>query len=160
MATEGMKVVWNGQLVKQIVEKKMPRFMTAIGTTYTNMVKQDIRNSPRGGQNENVRGQKRSAPGEPPAPEFGDLIKSVRFQVRHTTSGWIVECGSTLRKAVYLEFGAARGRVMQARDVSGKFIKAKTMSWILYPRPVWGPAMMRLRSKMPEIVKRYIGGRN
>ena len=154
-----MKVVWNGERIVGIVDKKMPRLMSRIGSEYTNDVKQAVRNSPRGGENVNRRGQARSAPGEPPAPEDGDLIRSVRFQVRKTATGWLAECGSTLRKAVYLEFGAARGRIMQARDVSGKFIKAKTMSWILYPRPVWGPAILRLRSKMPAILAGIRGKR-
>jgi hypothetical protein len=152
-----MKVVWNAPRIEQIAGRQMPRLMTMIGTEYTNDVKRSMADSPRGGINVNKRGQRRSAPGEPPAPEFGDLIKSVRFVVRKTMAGWIVECGSTLRKAVYLEFGAARGRVMQARDMSGKFTQAKTMSWLLYPRPVWGPAMLRLRRQLPYIIGRLRG---
>jgi hypothetical protein len=153
-----MKVVWGGEKILGIVDKKMPTLMSKIGAEYTNDVKLSMRASPRGGPGVNVRGQKRSAPGEPPAPETGDLIRSIRFQVRKTAFGWVVECGSTLKYSVYLEFGAARGRVMQARDIAGKFIKSKTMSWILYPRPAWGPAILRLRAKMPSILKKF-GGR-
>jgi len=153
-----MKVVWAAPgMLERVAAKKMPRLMTAIGSEYTNMVKQMMRDSPRGGINRNKRGQKRSAPGEPPAPDTGDLIRSIRFQVNQVGGMWVMEAGSTLRKSVYLEFGAARGRVMQARDMAGKFTKAKTMSWILYPRPAWGPALLRLRSKLPAIIARYSG---
>jgi hypothetical protein len=150
-----MKVVFNPDIVRRIVDKKMPAFLAAVGSAYTNDVKLSMRSSPRGGINVNSRGQRRSAPGEPPAPDTGDLIKSIRFQVRQIGRRWLVECGSTLRKAVYLEFGAARGRVMQARNLSGKFTAGKTMSWILYPRPAWGPAMLRLRRAIPDIVRRF-----
>ena len=153
-----MKTVWNVETtLLSPLRGKLPRVGAAIGAEYTNDVKMSMRSSPRGGTNTNKRGQKRSAPGEPPAPEFGDLIRSIRFQVRKTMTGVVVECGSTLRKAVYLEFGAARGRVMQARDMSGKFTQAKTMSWVLFPRPVWGPAILRLRRKMPALLARLKG---
>lgn len=156
----GMKMVWNAEAIRRVAEAEMPRLMTIIATEYTNDVKQSMRNSPRGGTNVNSRGQRRSAPGEPPAPDTGDLIRSVRYVVRRTARGWVAECGSTLKKAVYLEFGAARGRIQQARDEAGKFIPGvKTMSWILYPRPVWGPAMLRLRAKMPAILARVRGPR-
>ena len=102
----------------------------------------------------NKRGQKRSGPGEPPAPETGDLIRNSRFQVRQVGGKYIMEAGNRLRKALYLEFGAARGRVMQARDLSGKFTKAKTMSWVLYPRPVWGPELLRIKARIPEFIAR------
>lgn len=159
--TAGMKVVLAPQNVRRIVNIRMPVLLAAIGAEYTKNVKLAMRNSPRSGPNTNPRGQKRSGPGEPPAPFTGDLIKSIRFQVRQSGDHWMVEMGSTLRKAVYLEFGAARGRVMQARDMSGRFTKAKTMSWILYPRPVWGPELLKLRSRIPQIINRFAarGGR-
>lgn len=153
-----MKTVWTADSkVLSVVDKKMLRFMNALGASYTRDVQNLMKTSPRGGVNKNSRGQSRSGPGEPPAPDKGDLIRSTRFVVRKTVIGWVMEAGSTLRKAVYLEFGAARGRVMQARDNSGKFTKAKTMSWILYPRPAWGPALLRLKANLPSLLAR-VGG--
>jgi len=147
-----VKVVWDTAALERLASDQVLRLLTQIGTKYTNNVKLAMRNSPRGGKNVNKRGQRRSGPGEPPAPEFSDLIKSVRFQVRQIGGRWVMEAGSTLRKAAYLEFGAARGRVMQARDISGKFTKAKTMSWVLYPRPVWGPELLKMRKEIPGLV--------
>jgi len=38
--------------------------------------------APRGGRNINFFGDPRSAPGEPPAQEFGDLLRDLRSPVR------------------------------------------------------------------------------
>jgi hypothetical protein len=152
---DSVKVVWAADdVIERMASANVLKLLTVIGTEYVKSVQLSMRNSPRGGPNVNKRGQKRSAPGEPPAPDTGDLIRNCRFQVRQVGGKYIMEGGNRLRKSLYLEYGAARGRVMQARDLSGKFTKAKTMSWILYPRPVWGPELLRIKARIPEFIAR------
>lgn len=152
---DSVKVVWAANdVIERMASANVLKLLTMIGSEYVKAVQLAMKNSPRSGSNVNKRGQKRSGPGEPPAPETGDLIRNSRFQVRQVGGKYIMEAGNRLRKALYLEYGAARGRVMQARDVSGKFTKAKTMSWILYPRPVWGPELLRIKTRIPEFIAR------
>jgi hypothetical protein len=152
---KNVKVVWTGNdVIERMAAAQVLKLLTVIGTQYIKAVQLAMRNSPRSGPGVNSRGQKRSGKGEPPAPDHGDLIRRCHFQIRQVGGRTMMEAGNFLRKAAYLEFGAARGRVMQARDLSGKFTKAKTMSWILYPRPVWGPELLRIKSRIPEFVKK------
>lgn len=152
---DNVKVVWEADdVITRLAAAQVLKLLTIIGTEYIKDVQLTMRNSPRGGKGLNSRGQRRSGPGEPPAPDTGDLIRNCHWQIRQVGGRFVMEAGNKLRKALYLEYGAARGRVMQARDMSGKFTKAKTMSWILYPRPVWGPALMRIRRRIPDFVAR------
>lgn len=153
--SDSVKVVWAADdIIERMASANVLKLLTVIGSEYVKAVQLAMRNSPRGGKNVNSRGQRRSGPGEPPAPDTGDLIRNCHFQVRQVGGKYIMEAGNRLRKALYLEYGAARGRVMQARDMSGKFTKAKTMSWVLYPRPVWGPELLRIKARIPDFVAR------
>lgn len=135
------------------VAGRLPAIMAAIGSEYANEVKRLMRDSPATGRTYRSsvsRAEHRaSAPGEPPAPDSGDLIKSVRFRVRRLPGGgWAAEVGSTLKKALYLEFGAARG----VRGASGK---VEAVQWILFPRPAWGPALRTVRARVPGIIRAF-----
>jgi hypothetical protein len=46
-----------------------------------------------------------SAPGEPPARPTGDLVRSIRTEVKKTLKGFFAVIGSNLKKAPALEFG-------------------------------------------------------
>ncbi len=83
-----------------------------------------------------------SAPGEPPAPDTGELVDSVTYQMRPVPGGgWAAEAGSRLKKAMYLEFGAAR-------------VTSEGATWILFPRPAWGPALRSLEPEINAVVRR------
>jgi len=140
-------------------QRKMPRMMTEIATKYANRVKRLMRDSPATGRIYK-RGRKvhqASAPGEPPAPDTGNLARSVRWRVREYEGGlWVAEVGSTLPYALYLEFGAARGVVgSQTGRGGGTPSRIKYVQWILFPRPAWGPALRAMRYEVPEIVRKY-----
>jgi hypothetical protein len=67
------------------------------------------------------------------------------WRVRNEGDRWFAEVGNDLPYALYLEYGAAKGNKSQ----SGKLT---TVSWVLYPRPVWYPALLRIRRRMDAIV--------
>lgn len=131
MSTGSFKVVFAADTIERRGDEFAKRLAATVGSEYTNDVKQRMINSPRTGENVNFRGQQRSAPGEPPAPEHGDLVRQTRFTVRKTPLGWIAECGNTLKKALWLEYGTER----------------------MQPRPVWGPALQALRQRIPQIIQ-------
>jgi len=138
--------------------------MTRIATEYANEVKLRMRNSPATGRVYGLRRARKggkpvfgpafragrkthraSAPGEPPAPDTGALLRSVLWNIWREDDRWFAGVGSALDYALYLEFGAARG----VRNRSGKITKVQ---WILFPRPVWGPALVALRPRFREIL--------
>lgn len=130
---------------------RMPRAMAAVATEYANGVKLLMRNSPATGR-EYKRGSvthRASAPGEPPAPDTGDLLRHVMWRVRNDGERWFAEVGNSLPYAMFLEYGAARG-IRSKR--TGKITKAQ---WILFPRPAWGPALESLRARIPSLVARF-----
>lgn len=134
------------------VEAKMPARMTAIATTYANMVKKMMRDSPATGRTYQRGGKthRASAPGEPPAPDSGRLLRSVNWRVRHNGLVWYAEVFSTLKYALYLEFGAARG----IRHTSGPNVgRLKSVQWVLFPRPAWGPALDQIRPRLAGMLK-------
>lgn len=153
----GVRTIFYTERITENIDKRVVKpLMTLIGTEYTNDVKQRMVNSPRSGRTykRGTRTHKASAPGEPPAPDTGDLLKSVRFRLRREGNSWVLEAGSTRKKALYLEFGAARltkpaGLVRRSKRQTGAEAK-----WILFPRPAWGPAMQALRLRIPELVAR------
>ena len=109
--------------------------VTLMGLEYANEVKRLMKTSRPTGRVYR-RGRKThvaSAPGQPPAPDTGDLVKSIRTQTRVDEDLVVVEAGSALKKARWLEFGAAR-------------VTATGATWILFPRPAWGPAMQTIRA--------------
>lgn len=145
-------------------ELMIPR-MTQIATEYANEVKLRMRNSPATGRVYGLRRTRRgkkvfgpafaagkksdvhraSAPGEPPAPDSGRLVGSVMWRIRNVGDRWFAEVGSDLDYALYLEFGAAKG----VKNRSGKITMVQ---WILFPRPVWGPALVALRPRFARIL--------
>jgi hypothetical protein len=151
-------VNFNRRVVAAEMEEKMPRIMAAIGTAYANAVKLRMRNSPATGRiypevrtklvkrgkktvRVTLRGRpthRASAPGEAPAPDTGALVGSVTWRVTRSGRAWRTEVGSNLKYAVYLEYGAARGG-------RGKDGRLKSIQWILFPRPAWGPALVEIR---------------
>ena len=147
---EGMRVAFYAARIAALGEQAEQRGVTALTTEYSNEVKTMMRDSPASGRiyrGKGKRAHQASAPGEPPAPDTGDLLRSIVFRIRKTDFGWIGEVGSRLRYALYLEYGAAKGR----RDQSGKL---QGVQWILFPRPVWGPAMGNIRRRAREILRR------
>lgn len=149
-----VKVVFFSEGIQKVADERIPPILAAIGSEYVNEVRKLMRDSPATGRVYRSRGSKRrlhraSAPGEPPAPDTGDLIKSLRFAVRKTSLGsWVAEAGSTLKKALYLEYGAARG-------VTGRSGRIERVRWVLFPRPAWRPALVTVRKKIPAIVAMF-----
>jgi hypothetical protein len=129
---------------------RMPRAMAAVATEYANKVKLLMRDSPATGR-EYRRGSvvhRASAPGEPPAPDTGDLVRHVMWRVRSDGERWFAEVGNDLPYALYLEYGAARG----VRNKAGKLTSAQ---WVLFPRPAWGPALEALRLRIPALIAKF-----
>jgi hypothetical protein len=141
--------------VVRLQGRKMLPAMTDIATKYANGVQLLMRDSPRTGRvyKRGSLTHRASAPGEPPAPEHGGagLLGSVKWRVRQDGDRWFAEVGSTLPYALYLEYGAAKGN----RGASGRL---ESVSWILFPRPAWAPALVALRPRIPGIFAKY-GGR-
>jgi len=152
-----MPVDTNVVLFTDRVAAKVGKFAqaltTELGAAYAREVKRLMVNSPATGRAYR-RGRvvhRASAPGEPPAPDRGDLVRSVMFNpngVRRTSLGWVAEVGSRLRYARFLEFGAARG----VRGAKGRI---ESVRWVLFPRPAWKPALDNLRRAVPGIVARF-----
>lgn len=150
--SEAVKVNFFPDRVLKAAEARMPERMTVIATTYANAVKTLMRDSPASGRvyQRGGRTHQASAPGEPPAPDSGNLLRSVQWRVRHNGLTWYAEVYSTLKYALYLEFGAARG----VRHRSGKNAgRLKSVQWVLFPRPAWGPALDALRPRLPGMLK-------
>jgi len=89
--------------------------LDATALTYTSDVKRSMVESPRGGR-VYLRGKRRniqhkaSAPGEPPAPDTGQLVKSILWK-RTDGPGPIdakVDAGSAVLKSLFLEYGTRR----------------------------------------------------
>lgn len=164
MPDSAVQVTFSDEAVFGAVRKRMPTQMAMIATEYANDVKLRMRNSPATGRVYGLRRSRKggrpvfgpafrggrkvhraSAPGEPPAPDTGALLGSVQWRVRSDGTRWFAEVGSTLRYALYLEYGAARG----VRNRSGRVTKVQ---WILFPRPVWGPSLSAMRPRFAEIL--------
>lgn len=90
------------------------------------------RNAPRGGINKNRYGQFRSAPGEPPATEEGDLLRYIQGQQ---------PLGMRLRPGHYrvgvnlvvLEFGFSvglRSRISDRKTISGATLEPRPLGRI------------------------------
>jgi len=149
-------VFYRDRLASQISEKVIVPFMTLVGAEYSNGVKERMRRSPATGRvyRRGKKTHRASSPGQAPRVDTGDLVKSVRFQLRKSGSKHIMEAGSNRKKAVHLEYGAARlskkaPLVRRRRKQTGREAR-----WILFPRPSWGPEMQTLRSKMPALMAR------
>jgi hypothetical protein len=146
-----MRVAFYTERVVDQVDKKMARpLATELGAQYAREVKKLMINSPASGRiyRRGTVTHRASKAGEPPAPDTGDLQRSVVFNVRKTTLGWVAEVGSRLRYALFLEFGAAKG----IKNAGGRI---ESVRWILFPRPSWGPALDKVRRNIPETVARF-----
>lgn len=132
------------------IATKMKPFMVAIATEYANEVKIQMRNSPATGRVYTRRGvtHRASAPGEPPAPDTGNLLRSVQWNVHQFGNSWMADVGSKLPYALFLEYGAVK---VTRSSKSGK----PTISWRLAPRPVWQPAMLVMRRRIPALMRQY-----
>jgi hypothetical protein len=151
---------YGGNILRAAEKDMLPR-MTKVATEYANEVKLRMRNSPATGRIYGLRRTRRgkkvlgpgftgkyhraSAPGEPPAPDTGALLRGVSWQVRNDGHVWFAEVGSNLKYALFLEHGAAAG----VKNRSGKITKVQ---WILFPRPVWGPSLTALRPRFAKIM--------
>ena len=142
--------VFYANAIVGIIDARMTTIMADIGSTAVNDIKTLMRNSPATGR---IYGKHRaSAPGEPPAPDHGDLLRSIQWRApSRVGNAWAVEIGSTLKKALFLEHGAARG----VRDANGRVV---AVAWILFPRPAWEPGLRITRTKIPGIFQRHAGG--
>lgn len=121
------------QVVKRL-EADATRLVTKAAVAYTNEVKRLMIDSPRGGRTYSVsrvkkgrktrgpgRVHKASAPGEPPAVNRGDLLRSIGFKITTVGGRIIADCGSRLKGIPFwLEYGTKR----------------------IAPRPAWRPALV------------------
>lgn len=149
MAVPSIQFTFYPERVTEKMVAKMPSIAARIGTEYANRVKEMMRESPATGfvyQHRQVKHQA-SAPGEPPAPDTGTLMRSVIWRVEKKQARWIIEVGSHLKYALYLEFGAARGY----RNEEGRISQVQ---WVLFPRPSWGPALDEFRPEIPKMFSR------
>jgi hypothetical protein len=158
---------YKDDIANKIGDELVPR-LAMVATEYADEVKLRMRNGPATGKIYGLRRTRRgkrvlgpgfaagrrvhraSAPGEPPAPDTGRLIQSVQWRVRKVGDLLMAEVGSDVRYALYLEYGAARG----VKNRSGKITKVQ---WILFPRPVWGPALIALRPRIAKILSTPVG---
>ena len=92
-----------------------------------------IQQAPRGGTNLNSKGERRSAPGEPPATETGHLASTIQKET--VSDGIIVFVGAEYGKP--LEEGA----------------KSETGSLRMAPRPFWAPAVEDGRKMLRKKLK-------
>lgn len=132
------------------VATKMKPFMVAIATEYANTVKIGMRNSPATGRiyRRGGRTHQASAPGEAPAPDTGNLMRSVKWNVHQEGFNWLADVGSNLPYALFLEYGAVK---VTRSSKSGK----PTISWRLAPRPIWQPSMLVMRRRIPALMQQY-----
>lgn len=134
------------------VESKMRPFMARLATTYASEVKLLMKNSPATGKIYKRGGKmhRASAPGEPPAPDTGNLIRHIQWRVWNDGNHWFAGVGNTLPYSLYLEYGAARGTRYTGGKNAGRL---KSIQWVLFPRPAWAPAMIILRRKIPMLMR-------
>lgn len=145
-----VQVTFYADQVVRVQSGRMPTVMTVVATEYANDVKRRMRDSPATGRiyKRGKTTHQASAPGEPPAPDTGDLLRHVMWRVRSDGDQWFAEVGNSLPYALYLEQGAAKG-------VVGKSGRIESVQWILYPRPAWGPSLERMRGRVPSIIARF-----
>ncbi|MBO4548530.1 MAG: hypothetical protein J5758_04870 [Abditibacteriota bacterium] len=103
------------------IEARVQNAIKAAAAMIERSAKMKIQQAPRGGKNLNSKGERRSAPGEPPATETGNLANSIQQEV--VSDGIIVFVGAEYGKA--LEEGA----------------RSETGSLRIAPRPFWAPAV-------------------
>lgn len=108
------------------VEEGQKDLLTQTGLVYTSEVRRLMVESPRGGRVYGIH--KASAPGEPPAVDTGQLVKSIGYRLTKIKEGWGVEAGSSIpKRAFWLEFGtvkiAARPAWRPALKVAEKFLR-------------------------------------
>jgi len=148
-----VRVTFNADAAVSVAEDKATPLLADIATTYSRIVKEMMKTSPASGRTYR-RGRRKhnaSAPGEPPAPDTGTLMRSVAWQITQSAGGGgslTARVGSTVKYARHLEYGAAAG-------VKGKSGRLEAISWVLYPRPAWGPALAALRMKVAGIIAKY-----
>lgn len=105
---------------------------------YQALVKDDHRNAPRGGTALNMWGEHRSAPGEPPAMETGELFAKIDQGLERITNS---EYRVTANYAV-LEHGYNVGARTRISDRKG------LAAGILAPRPLAQQAVAELRQQV------------
>lgn len=151
MANPAVQVTFYADKIMGLQRDRMPTAMAAVATEYSNAVKLMMRDSPATGRTYTRGGvtHRASAPGEPPAPDTGDLLRHVMWRVRRDGELWLADVGNSLKYALFLEYGAARG-IRSER--TGKITKAQ---WILFPRPAWEPALLKVQRRIPEIITKY-----
>jgi hypothetical protein len=156
-AYPSMKTVFfTDRIITQVRRDVVDPFLDLVGVEFTNDLKRSMKNSPKTGRvyRRGRKTHRASAPGEPPAVDTGDLVKSIRWQRRNHGDLHVVEIGSTKKKSLYLEMGAAKlsrppARVRRRRRQTGREAR-----WILFPRPAWGPTGRRITARLPELLRR------
>jgi hypothetical protein len=115
-----MPVVSRVTEVLGLVQAASRRAVVVSAETYTEQVRHLMRDFPKSGKPGPVR--QRSAPGEAPAVQFGDLIADIGFEVHREVLGeWVATCGYR-----------TRGRIGIALEYGTRTIA---------PRPAWRPAV-------------------
>jgi len=113
--------------VKRQMSREVEQLITRTAIAYQTEVKRLMLSSPRGGRIYRVskagvrrpRFHKASAPGEPPAVNTAQLLKSISFKIAPIAKGIQALVGSSVKYASWLEFGTKR----------------------MAPRPAWRPAL-------------------
>src|SRR5258707_11771724 len=102
MAGAQVTVKFFGDETIRALEPFIRQAVNELGFEYVNRVRDLMRNSPAtgrgyesGSSGTKIR-HRASAPGEPPAPDTGQLVDSVTYQMRRTPEGWASEAGSRL----------------------------------------------------------------
>ena len=194
---KGSRITWFSTELLRNLSVAQKDAMAATVFRLSNKVKELMANSPRSGRYYVVgktptKGQRKqgfsrrmhraSGPGEPPAPNHGRLMNSVRGQVVvETTQGWEGRVGTDVRYAPPLEYGVKgagrthvvvrKYRVQTTREHTGeqgviartsRVLKSKTHlplfgpaapgGWRLAPRPAWSRA---LKEEWRAIVKLF-----
>lgn len=152
-----MHVTFAAQKVELKQVKKLMVGMNAVAREYVATVRRLMIDSPATGRQ--YGNHRASAPGQPPAPDTGDLVRSIEWRLDTSNWGWVTaNVGSRLKYALFLEYGAAkgvrerpRGAVRKKWTPTGEG-RITQVQWILFPRPAWGPAMLIVRPKIKGII--------
>lgn len=147
MAAPSVSIAFSRVAVERAATRTIESGMYRLAATYANTVKRLMRDSPASGRR--YGRHRASAPGEPPAPNTGRLVQSIRWQVTHDRRVWVASVSTNVKYALYLEYGAARG-VTHARGRNKGRIRA--VRWVLYPRPAWAPALALIRPRAAAII--------
>jgi hypothetical protein len=127
----------NTELIARIRRKAADHAFTRARDTQE-VAKSEHRDAPRGGSATNAFGESRSAPGEPPAMEYGRLFAKLDQQLQRTLEG-----GRAPVNYRVLEFGYQVG--VRSRISDRKSLRAGRLE----PRPLGAITLAIMRARFP-----------